>query len=88
MSAGLPVITSDAKFNGAAEIIKNGYNGISLKNPYNAKELSDKIKLLLESKKLRKKLSTSARKTAEIYTYRKTAAETMKVFKEALKKNN
>ena len=80
MASGLPVITSSPSYCGAAELIKDGRNGLLLKNPRDEREIGEKINLILEDRNLRKRLGRNARKTAERYTWDRTASGFLEVF--------
>ncbi len=84
MSSGLAVITSSPSYCGAAEIIENNREGLLLENPRNAKEIAEKINLLLENPYLRKKLARNARKKAEKFTWKRTAKEFLNVFEKVI----
>jgi len=60
MSMGIPVIAADTP--DCRGPIKNMQNGILVK-PKNSRDLANKIKLLIENKKLYKKFSSESRKT-------------------------
>jgi len=81
MASGLPVIVS--KMAGASEIIKDGYDGLLLKNPRNPDEIAEKIRILLD-KELSKKMGENARKTAENYTWDRVVRETLDIFSDIL----
>ena len=79
-ASGLPLLVT--KVNGTEELVKDGYNGyLILQNPSN---ISEKIRLLIENKSLRKKLGRNARKTAEKYSWDIIAERTMEVYEEVL----
>lgn len=84
MATGIPVITS--KIAGAAELMRDGYDGLLLKNPTDASEIADKIKFLFENEKLRKEIGKNARKTLENYSWDKVARKTMDVFEEVARR--
>ena len=68
MACGLPVIASDMA--GPREIIKNNVDGRIIKSE-NAIELSDKVELLMENKKMRKKFSENAIKNVKRFDNKK-----------------
>lgn len=77
-ASGLPILAT--KVNGTEELIQEGYNGFFIKrNPQN---IAEKICMLIEDKKLLKKMGKNARKTAERYSWDKIAEKTMKVYEE------
>lgn len=82
LSSGLPVITSPFYFVKSDEyLIKNGYNGFSLKSPDDYEGLRDYILKLYNDRKLLKKLSDNARKTAIYLSYEKTGESFEKLIK-------
>ena len=66
MASGLPIITT--KIRGLPEIVQDGNNGF-LVNPKSSVELADKIKLLIEDDKIRKKISTINKEKSNIYVW-------------------
>lgn len=63
MATGIPVITSaDA---GAAEVIKNGHDGLLLKNPRDPGEIAEQIQCLIDHPDLRLQLGRNARQKVE-----------------------
>jgi len=84
MASGLPVITS--KSAGAAELIKDGHNGLLLENPTDPEEITRKINLLIESKNLRIQMGENTRKTAQEYSWDEVAKKTLEVYQEILEK--
>lgn len=83
MASSLPVITSKAS--GWYDIIEENKAGFILKDNEDEKELADKINILYKDKDLRKNTAINARKTAEKYTWERTAKETVGLFKKILK---
>ena len=73
MASGLPCIVS--KETGTAEVMENGVDGIILKNPKNAVEISQKIKILAENYEIRKRIGENARKKALQYRWEKMGLE-------------
>jgi len=71
MAAGLPVVASNAKFMGAAEIMRDGEDALLLKDPTSSEEIAEKIHLLMSDAKLRKSLSENAQQTASRYSWDK-----------------
>ncbi len=80
MACGVPVITSEKA--GAAELIKDGVDGLLLRNEKNPKEIADKVKFLLDNFKERKILGDTARKTSEKYSWDNIAEKTYEVYTE------
>jgi glycosyltransferase involved in cell wall biosynthesis len=82
MAAGLPVITSaDA---GAAELVKDGRDAMLLEDPRNVDELKDRIKTMLASGGLRKRISRNGLKVAKSTDWEITAKKFEKVYREVL----
>ena len=73
MASGLPCIVS--KETGTAEVMENGVDGIILKNPKNAVEISQKIKILAENYEIRKRIGENARKKALQYRWERMGME-------------
>lgn len=82
MASGLPVIVS--KLTGAAELIKNGKEGLLLHNPTDSKEIAEKINVLVDNKDLRKQMGENAYKTAQEYSWDRLAKRILEVYKEVL----
>ena len=79
MQAGLPVIASKAS--SLPEI----YNDAAIYfNPLKTEEMAAKIKMVIEDKNLRAKLIAKGRAIAQFYSWRKTALETLKTYKEVI----
>lgn len=84
MNNGLPVIGSDT--NGINNIITHNANGLLFKIS-DEKDLSIKLKTLIENEELRDRLSTSAKKSVkENYDYEKTVLEFIETYMNAIKK--
>jgi len=77
-ASGLPVIAT--RVNGTEELIEDGVNGYFVKRE--GADIADKIKTAIGVGLER--MGASARKTAEGYSWDRTAKETLKVYKEAL----
>jgi L-malate glycosyltransferase len=76
MACGIPSIVTDV--GGNKEVIANGINGFLIKNDYN--ELSEKIKLLKNNKKLREKMSKECMKKVKEFSIKKMIEEYEKVY--------
>lgn len=61
MEFGIPIVSFSTE--GPSELIENGKNGYLIEN-YNTEEFSEKLYMLLEDEKLRKKLGINAKKKA------------------------
>lgn len=81
MAAGTPLIGCNG-CGGYTEIIEKGYNGYLV--DFNPKSIAEKIKYLSENQEIYDEISDNCRDTAKKYTWKKTANETMQVFKEYL----
>ena len=82
LSSGLPVVTTNV--GGIPEMIESGKNGF-LVQPFNARELSDKILYLLEHPDAASEMAFQARKTIlERFDWRLIVQKVLKVYDEAL----
>ncbi|MEK6289071.1 MAG: glycosyltransferase family 4 protein [Acidobacteriota bacterium] len=84
-SAGRVVIASRA--GGLAEAIADGENGL-LFEPGDCRMLSEKLKLVLSSDRLRRKIEENARCTAEAYDWSRIGAQFSAIIKSSLEKND
>lgn len=82
MAYGKPVVCSDLP--GIREVIKNGENGFLIK-PGAVKELADKINLLLNDSKLRKKIGRNNKQKVKEYSWKEIAKKIEEVYYEVLK---
>jgi UDP-glucose:(heptosyl)LPS alpha-1,3-glucosyltransferase len=82
MACGLPVIVSAAA--GVSEWIIDGRNGIILRSPWDADELSAAVARLLATPALRDQFGEQARETVEAHHWDRVAEETMKVYEHVL----
>ena len=69
MSARLPVISTAV--GGVPEVIKDGQNGILIKNTREFKPIAEALLWLMDNNELRERLGDAARKTAEDFTWEK-----------------
>lgn len=84
MSAGLPIVTTDR--GGNAEVIRQGYNGIVIKNHRNPESFAKVLDLLISRPNLALKLGKNGRKLAERYfNFGRVADDLQKVYENALK---
>ncbi len=81
LASGLPIIVSRAS--GAAEIIKEGVNGLLLEDPRDSQELVEKIERTLDDK-FRDKLSKNARALAENFTVDKNIEKTLEIYQQVI----
>lgn len=81
MACGLPVIASVRA--GVSEIIRNGVNGLLLRNPEASSELAGLIRRLTNEPELRGRLGDAAARTAKRHTWERNAAATWNFLKEA-----
>jgi UDP-glucose:(heptosyl)LPS alpha-1,3-glucosyltransferase len=84
MACGLPVITSIT--NGTAEIITDGVDGLILREPTDAGDLADKIRLLFSDAELRSRLGEQAARTAQQYTWDRNGKEIRAILQRALQR--
>jgi len=83
LSTGLPVVTTSV--GGIPEMIDNGKNGF-LVQPFNAKELSDKILRCLEHPAVASEIGFSARQTIlERFDWQLIVKKVLRVYEEALR---
>ena len=82
-ACGCPVILSDKEFVGVAERIKDGENGLIIKNPYSVDEIKEKILLLKENPSLREKIGKNASKIAR--STEEMVEEYIEVYKKLVK---
>ena len=78
MACGTPVISSNSS--SLPEVI--GDAGI-LFDPYDTDELTEKLSCLLSSESLKKEMSIRGEQRARMFSWEKTAKETLKVYYEA-----
>ena len=79
MAAGLPVITS--RMAGAAELIDAGVDGLLTDDPWDVLGIAAHLTALRDAAGLRNRLGAAARRKIEPYTWNRTAAETMAVYR-------
>ena len=77
LATGLPVITT--KFCGAANIIQSNINGLVIKNPYDPKEIAEKINFLFDPT-TRNVMGKNARDLAEQFTPERNNQEMLKIY--------
>lgn len=82
MACGAPVIVSSCA--GAAELVRNGENGLILQDPCSAKEIREKIGLMLDEEK-RLPFEQKAAETARKYDWQKIAARVAVVYDDILR---
>ena len=80
MTAGVPVVASNR-----ASLPEVYQDAACYFNPFSFQDISDKIKMVLQDKKLRQKLIENGRKVSGQYSWRKTAEETLTVYKQISK---
>jgi len=76
MAAGKPIVATPV--GGIPEVISNGENGL-LVEP-DAKKIAEKIEYLLENPHIAEKLGESAKRTAEKFTWEKTAERFLELY--------
>jgi len=77
IACGLPVLASDIPV--FREIYKNGAIYF---NPLSSNDLAEKIKKIIEDRKLRKNLKLKARKLVYLYSWEKMAKKTIKIYRD------
>ncbi len=82
MASGTPPLLSDKNYCGVAEIIKNGENGIIIKDPRNVNEIIDIIEKLFEKREIINEMGKRARETALKYTFEKMVKNYERVYNE------
>lgn len=85
MAAGCIPIVSDSM--GVNEYIKNGQNGIIIKDLNNPNSYIEQIKKVLENNELAKSLKNNGKKTASSYDFDKSVEQYEKYFKNPKTKN-
>lgn len=81
LSAGTPVIGLK-NGGGYSELIKDGFNGYLV--DFDSSEIAEKIKIMENDENLYNQMKKNCKKTAEDYTWDKTADQFMKVFENYL----
>lgn len=81
MACGLPVITSVS--NGGSQIITEGFDGFILNNPGDSAALAQLVRKLYQHPDLRRNVGENAARTAQSYTWERTASDTWEFLKEA-----
>jgi len=77
LATGLPVITT--RFCGASNIIQAKHNGLVIKDPYNPKEIAEKINYLFDPC-IRKTMGKNARKLAEQFSLERNNQEMLQIY--------
>jgi glycosyltransferase involved in cell wall biosynthesis len=80
MASGLPVVCSAAA--GAAEIIRDGEDGVIVRDPWNPDALAEPLRKLAADPELRRRLGAAARCRAERLTWDEVARQTLAVYRE------
>jgi len=83
MSFSLPVIVSSPQYCGLSYELSEK-EVIFIENPRDAKEIKEKIDMLVSNDKLRKKLSIEARKKALEFSWKNTMLQTIDSYNELL----
>ncbi len=81
MASGLPVITSAN--NGGSQIITEGVDGFVLNDPGDSAALAQLVRRLYRHPDLCRSVGENAARTAQSYTWERTASETWEFLKEA-----
>lgn len=82
MASGLPVVASRAA--GAAELVTHGVSGWLVTDPWDAGPLAAGVRAVAADAGLREQMGAAARAAVEAYTWDRTAAETMAVYREVI----
>jgi glycosyltransferase involved in cell wall biosynthesis len=77
MACGLPVLASDIPV--FREIYRDG---VIYFDPLSSDDLAEKIKKIIEDRKLRKNLKLKARKLVYLYSWEKMAKKTIKIYRD------
>jgi UDP-glucose:(heptosyl)LPS alpha-1,3-glucosyltransferase len=85
MACGLPVIVS--KEAGASELIQHGVNGLLLTDLTNEGELAGHMRCLYENRVWAVELGAAARTRVESLSWDAVAEQTMRVYREALRRS-
>jgi len=84
MASGLAVVASRTA--GAAEFIRDGFNGLLIDDPTNPMEIAEKVSSLIKDESFRISLGRNARKIFERYTWDDVAKRTLEVYEEVMKR--
>lgn len=79
MASGLPVVTSRAA--GAAELLTHGTDGLLTDRPWDADAIAAHLAALRDSPTERARMGAAARRTVEPFTWDRTAADTLAVYR-------
>jgi len=86
MASGLPVIVSCNA--GAAELVEDGLDGFLLRNSNDTTELVAALTPLVADSQFRTRVGAAARNKISTFTWDRTAAETLAVYRELLSRRN
>ena len=78
LATGLPVVTT--RYCGAANIIQSKKNGLVVEDPFNPKEIAEKISMLFNPS-TRKAMGRNARKLAEQFPLERNSREMLEIYK-------
>jgi len=65
LSSGTPVLASDKRFCGGTELIKEGFNGFIIKNPFKIKEIEKTIKKAIKNKEKLEELKLNSKESVK-----------------------
>ena len=85
MATGLPVLVSVRA--GAAELIRDGVNGMRIERPTDSAAIAAKIESLLKDRDLRRRLGHHGRLTALEYNWDRVAEQTANVYDGAMSRS-
>ncbi len=80
MATGIPAVASRAA--GAAELIQHGENGWLTPEPWDPEQIAEGVRALTIDPIRREAMGLAARATVERYTWDRTAAETLAIYRE------
>lgn len=83
MATGLPIIIAESETSAGKELVDN--NGYVF-DPFNCEELANKIKIILNNKKLKNKFSENSLKIAKEHSFDKSIIKLEKIYKNLIKK--
>jgi len=86
MASGVPVIVSAIA--GAAELVKDGVNGVLLKDRNDSSEIADKIKQLVDDREKMAEIGKNARATVEKYSWDEISKQTYGLYERILTEKN
>jgi glycosyltransferase involved in cell wall biosynthesis len=86
MACGLPVIVSALA--GASEIVRNGVDGLILKDPTDSSALAAMIRLLYKDRDLCAAMGERAAESTQLYTWERNGHELAEIFEQILRRKS